>query len=429
MTPEQSEELAPAFANYLRQFLFCCGHTATFDHLGTYCRGLLSDLPRKSVEPIALASGTAVRTLQEFLKDHAWDHGQARDILQRHIANALPDVAGEDDLGDVGLVDETATIKKGTRTPGVQRQWCGAAGKVENCVVTVHTGVCRGRYKALLDADLYLPKSWDTDRDRCEAAGIPDAVVYRPKWQIALAQLDRTRGNGVCFDWLLFDEDYGNRPGFLAGLQQRQQRYIGEVPRSFRCYTNRPAGRRAGGRADSLCWRSEAFRDQPFAEVRLARQTVGEQLWRAKAARVWIRRADRSAEPTHWLIYTWNERTGERKFFLSNAAADEPLGRLLRAAFCRWNVEHAIRLSKSEIGLSHYEGRNYVGLMRHLTLCLITLAFAAGTAERLRGEKRGGDGGAGVPCVERNERGVAGGVAGDEPVGAHVGGHLLSPAA
>jgi SRSO17 transposase len=429
VTPEQIQELGPAFTNYLRQFLFCCVHTATFDHLHSYCRGLLSELPRKSVEPIALAAGTAVRTLQEFLKDHVWDHAGARDLLQRHVARTLPDVACDDDLGDVGLVDATATLKKGTRTPGVARQWCSSLGKVDNCVVAVHLGVCRGRYKTLLDADLYLPKGWDADRDRCKAAGIPDEIVYRPKWQIALAQLDRVCANGLRLAWLTFDEDYGNRPGFLAGLQQRQQRYIGEVPRSLRCFTSRPAGRRAGGRADSLSWRSEVFRNQPFAEVRLRRQSLGEQVWRVKASRVWLRRGDRSAEPTHWLIYAWNPQTAERKYFLSNASADEPIERLLRAAFRRWNVEHAIRLSKSEIGFSHYEGRNYIGLMRHMILCLITLGFAAGLAERLRGEKCGGDDGASVSGVEHGERGVAGGVAGDESVGADVGGHRVSPAA
>ena len=428
MTPEQIQQLAPDFANYLRQFLFCCDHTATFEHLNTYCRGLLSDLPRKSVEPIALAAGTAVRTLQEFLKDHVWDHLQARDLLQQHVAHTLPTV-DDDNLGDVGIIDATATRKKGTCTPGVARQWCSPIGKVENCVVAVHLGVCKGRYKTLLDADLYLPRCWDEDRDRCKAAGIPDEVVYRPKWQIALAQLDRATANGLCFDWLTFDEDYGNRPAFLAGLQQRQQRYIGEVPRSFRCFTSRPHGQRAGGRADSVTWRSEVFRDQPFTTVRLPRQTVGDQVWRVKAARVWIRRGDRSAEPTHWLIYAWNPQTGERKYFVSNAPAGEPVERLMRAAFRRWNVEHGIRLSKSEIGFSHYEGRNYIGLMRHMILCLITLVFASGTAERLRGEKSGGDGGAGVPGVEHDERGVAGGTAWDRPGAAHVGGHLLSPAA
>src|SRR6516162_10144392 len=154
MTPEQLQRLGPAFAAYLQRFLFCCDYTQTFDLLEVYCRGLLSDLPRKSAEPIALASGTAVRTLQEFLKDHLWSFRQARTTLQEYVAATLPALPA-DDLGTVGVVDETGTVKKGTKTPGVQRQWCGEVGKKENCVVTVHLAVARGRFKTLVDADLF----------------------------------------------------------------------------------------------------------------------------------------------------------------------------------------------------------------------------------------------------------------------------------
>ena len=149
MTPEQIEQLGPAFADYLQQYLFCCGYTQTFHLLGVYCRGLLSDLPRKSAEPIALA----------------------RHTLQEHVAATLAGLPA-DDLGTVGVVDETATVKKGRKTPGVQRQWCGERGKKENCVVTVHLGVARGRYKTLVDGELFLPESWDADRDRCRQAPV-----------------------------------------------------------------------------------------------------------------------------------------------------------------------------------------------------------------------------------------------------------------
>jgi SRSO17 transposase len=159
MTEEQIQALGPALADYLDQFLFCCGYTQTFAHLGAYCRGLLSDLPRKSVEPIALAAGVPVRTLQEFLRDHDWDQGQVRDLLQGQVALTLVGLDDPDDLGRIGLIDETGVAKKGTKTPGVQRQWCGERGKTDNCVVTVHLGVAKGRYKTLLDADLYLPQS------------------------------------------------------------------------------------------------------------------------------------------------------------------------------------------------------------------------------------------------------------------------------
>ncbi len=176
MTPEQVAALGPSFAAYLREFEDCFVQDRTREHLHTYCRGLLSDLPRKSVEPIALAAGTAVRTLQEFLRDHVWHRERLRDLLQRRVARQLP----ADDLGRVGVIDETSQAKKGTKTPGVQRQWCGSVGKMENCVVTVHLGIACGRFKTLLDADLFLPKAWSQDRDRCREAGIPDDVAYRP---------------------------------------------------------------------------------------------------------------------------------------------------------------------------------------------------------------------------------------------------------
>jgi len=415
MTPEQVEDLGPAFADYLEQFLFCCDYTQTFDLLGVYCRGLLSDLDRKTCEPIALAAGVAVRTLQEFLKDHRWSFAQARTRLQEHVARTLPGLPA-DDLGTVGLHDETGTKKSGRCTPGVQRQHCGEAGKLENCIVTVHTGLARGRYKTLFDADLYLPKSWDQDRGRCKKAGIPDDVVYRPKWQIALAQLDRAAANGIAFDWFTFDEGYGDKPGYLEGLDGRRVRYVGEVPKSFRCLGTPPRPGQSASRADDLVRHSPLFHRQAWQVVRLARQTVGEQAWEVKAARVWLAWG---GERTYWLIWARSPRTAEEKYFVSNAQAAEPVERVVRAGFCRWNVEHGIRLSKSEVGFRHFEGRSYVALLRHLTLCCVTLTFVAGRAAGLRGGKPGGDGRAGLPRPELGVRGVAGAAARDEPVAVH----------
>jgi SRSO17 transposase len=425
MTPEQIEELGPAFADYLQPFLFCCDYTQTFNLLGVYCRGLLSDLPRKTCEPIALAAGVAVRTLQEFLKDHRWSFQRVRTLLQEHVARTLPGVPG-DDLGTVGLHDDTGVVKSGRCTPGVQRQHCGEVGKLENCIVTVHTGVARGRYKTLFDADLFLPQSWDQDRDRCKRAGIPASIVYRPKWQIALAQLDRALDNGITFDWFTLDEGYGDKPGYLQGLGGRKLRYVGEVPKSFRCLGTRPRPGQTASRADDLVRHSPLFFRQGWQVVRLARQTLGEQEWQVKAARVWLAFG---GERTYWLIWARNPRTGEEKYFLSNAQADEPVGRIVRVGFTRWNVEHGLRLSKGEIGLRHFEGRHYTGLLRHLTLCCLTLTFVAGRAAGLRGEKPGGDPGAGLPGAELGVRGVAGAAAGDDATAVHVRGHWLPPAA
>ncbi|HEY7425782.1 MAG TPA: IS701 family transposase [Gemmataceae bacterium] len=285
MTPQQIQELGPAFADYLQQFLFCCDYTQTFDLLHLYCRGLLSDLPRKTCEPIALAAGTAVRTLQEFLKDHCWSFADVCATLQRHVAATLPSQP-DDGLGTIGLVDETGTRKKGSKTPGVQRQHCGELGKRENCIVTVHLGVSRGRYKTLCDAGLFLPESWDQDRQRCQEADIPDEVSYRPKWQIALGQIDRARTQGIILDWLTFEEGYGDKPSFLAGLDQRGLHYVGEVPKSLACFATRPRVGESSHRADLLAHHSPVFTRQRWRPVRLPRQTLGEQVWQAKAAPV-----------------------------------------------------------------------------------------------------------------------------------------------
>ena len=178
-----------------------------------------------------------------------------------------------------------------------------------------------------------------------------------------------------------------------------------------------------------MAFGSPAFREQSWQPVTLQRQTLGPQVWQVKAAQVYLIRKRRATERTYWLIVARNPATGEVKYFASNAPTETPLERLLRVAFTRWNVEHGFRVAKSEIGLGHYEGRNYTGLLRHLLLCLVVLGFVAGYTDRLRGEKSGGDVGAGVPGAEPALRGVAGEPPRDDRVGASVRGHRLSPAA
>jgi SRSO17 transposase len=414
MTEDQVRAVGPAFARYLGGFerFF---DPRSVDHLRAYCRGLLTDLPRKSVEPIALASGTAGRTLQEFLKDYVWDRDGVRDELQRRVAAHLGTV--RDPLGTVGIADETSQLKKGVKTPGVQRQYLGCVGKTDNGVVTVHVGVARGKYKALLDADLYLPQSWDADRDRCRAADIPDEVAYRAKWQIALDQVRRAVANGVRFDWFTFDGGYGDKPGFLAGLEADGVVYVGEVPRDFPT-ADGPAERVAADRR---------FAAQPWRVVRVPHQTEADAAWEVRAARVRFRRDGRALPGESWLVVARSRATEEVKYFASNAGADVPVARLVLVAFTRWNVEHAFRMAKAEAGLTHYEGRSYVGLTRHQVLCLVVVGFVTAHADGLRGEKPGGDGRAGVPCPQRPVRRTArpgSGKAGHRP---HGRGHPVPP--
>ncbi len=433
MTEQQLDALGPALDDFLRPYLFCCGYTQSFAHLHTYCKGLLSDLQRETVEPIALASGCAVRTLQEFLRDHVWDFSQLRAQLQRHVGDVLPTLPA-DDLGTVGLIDETSALKSGTKTPGVQRQYLGCVGKIANGIVTVHLGACQGRYKTLLDTELFLSEEWAADTGRRAAAGIPEGLVYRPKWQIALEEIDRAVQQEVRFDWLTFDEEYGKAPEFVTGLDERQLRFVGEVPRILSCLAagrspSRPRAAVKGRPAAEVAQGAPAFRRQRARKVQLSRETGVPQVWEVKAAQVWQMQDGRWSQRTYWLVWAENLATGEEKYFLSNAPADAQLERLVRVGFRRWNVEHGIRLVKSEMGFTHYEGRNYTALMRHQTLCLLMLTFVAEHTERLRGEKPGGDDGAGVQRPEPGVRGVAGGETGDEPPAEPPGGHRLPPAA
>ena len=414
MTEQEITGLGPAFAAYLEHYRDCFGQQRVARHFGTYCRGLLSDLPRKTVEPIALAAGTAVRTLQEFLVTAHWDHERARSLLQRRLAEALATLPA-DPLGTIGVIDETSCRKWGDQTPGVQRQYLGCVGKTDNGIVTVHVGVTKGRFQALLDAELYLPKSWDQDRPRCQQAGIPDDVRYQAKWRLALDQLLRLHANGLVFDWLVFDEGYGDKVPFLRLLNLVRQRFVAEVPKSF-AVRDTPDG--PSQRADARLGAADAKAGERY---RLSRRTLRDQVWRAASATVWV-----AGEP-HTLICAINEATGEVKYFLSNAT-EEPLAVVLAVAFRRWTVEHSFRLGKQEAGLMHYEGRDYTGLIRHLILALVVLGFVALHTERLRGEKSAGDRRAGVPSPERPLRRVAAASSRDSPDPAHQRRHPLPSA-
>ena len=391
MTDQEIAGLGSAFAGYLGRYRDCFLQKRIATHFDNYCRGLLSDLPRKSVEPIALACGTAVRTLQEFLVTADWGHETAREKFQRRVAEVLDELP-DDPLGTVGVIDETSCLKKGDRTPGVRRQYLGCLGKIDNGIVTVHVGVAKGTFQALLDADLFLPEVWDQDRPRCREAGIPDEVRYRPKWQIAYDQLVRLDERGVRFDWLVFDEGYGSKVPFLSALSLVGQNFVGEVSVSF---SVRTGGRNEPRRADAVLSANDAKRGRQF---RVSRRTVAAARWRATSVPV-------EAGGCEWtLIAAINETTAEVKYFVTNAT-DEPLSRVLAVAFRRATIEHSFRVAKSEAGLTHYEGRQYVGLLRHLILCLVVLGFVSIHTDRLRGEKPARDNGTGVPGAECPVRG------------------------
>ena len=400
MTPEQITGLGPALAEFLGSFKNCFGECRLRDHFATYCRGLLSSLKRKTIEPIALAAGGTVRALQLFLSQRAWDHQRLCDQLQQRVAARHGPAPGSartpGDLGVIGLIDETSVAKKGAKTPGVQRQYCGASGKIDNCIVTVHLGYTRqvgaGHWAVLLDADLYLPKVWAEDRARCTAADIPEDMVCRPKPAMALEQVRRALANGVRFDWFVFDEGYGKDPSFLFGLDALGQTWIGEVPSNFRCWPTQPQCHSlrkefASRQAYNVVRWSPAFIYQEWQTIAIPRQTVEPVTWDVKAAQVHLVHDGRPTDRTYWLIVAWNRATGEHKYFVSNAPPHTDLGLLLRVAFHRAQVEHLFRVAKDEVGLTHFEGQSYVSLMRHMILCQLVLLFLAERAQHINAQR------------------------------------------
>jgi SRSO17 transposase len=395
MTPEQIAGLAPVLTEFLGSFRGCLGERRVMDHFAVYCRGLLSNLRRKSVEPVALDAGSTVRALQLFLTERDWDHLRLRDQLQQRVAaqhGPVPGTSpGVDDLGAIGLIDETSVPKDGDKTPGVQRQYCGALGKIENCIVTVHLGYHHGDFKTLLDSDLYLPKSWAEDRSRCRDAYIPDDLPYRPKTVIALDQVRHALGNGIHFDWHVFDEGYGKDPSFMFGLDALGQTWIGEVPKNFRCWPVLPQyhsirSEFASKKVYNVVRWSPAFIYQSWQSMTFPRQSVQPAVWDLKAAQVHLVRDGRPTDRTYGLIVAWNRGTDEYKYFVSNAPQRTDLGLLLRVAFYRADVEHLFRVVKGEVGFSHFEGRSYVGLMRHMILCQLIVLFLAEQAQRINAE-------------------------------------------
>ena len=399
MDADQIQQLKPMLSQFLRLFGGCFARWETRAHLPVYVEGQLSDLPRKSVEPIALQAGVAPRTLQEFLSLLQWDEDRMRDRLQAMVA---AEHAGRH---AIGVIDETSWVKKGNKTPGVQRQWCGALGKTDNCVVTVHLSLARAGFHCLLDGALYLPQSWAEDEERCQAAGMPEGLGYRPKWQLALELYDRARGNGVELAWVTFDEGYGSKPPFLRALEERGQRFVGEVPRTFtgwicpprvtwrhfqrargrpRQTPRRVAGSRPARTVEAMVRSTPALRTQPWQGWRVKDGTKGPMVWEVKHALFYPpdERGLPAAQPLH-LVVTRNPLEPKAlKFFVSNAPADTPVAALLLAGFSRWHVERCFEDGKGEIGLDHYEGRLYRGLKRHLAVSAVSYLFLARVREQ-----------------------------------------------
>ena len=398
MNTTKLRRLRPALDRFAREFDDCIKTARSRRHLLRYMNGQLGPLERKSIEPIALDAEVPVRTLQEFLSIHRWDDAavarRLREILVRDHAAA----------NAIGVIDETSFVKKGGKTPGVQRQYCGHTGKVENCVVTVHLGYVTPEFHAMIDGDLYLPEgSWAEDRARCREARIPDEVVYRPKGQIALDLLRRSLDDGVPLRWITADEFYGRSREFRDTVSDWGLNYVVEIPSNLCGWTRKPrieppgmlraSGRRtrkphliAGektARAVSKLWKRGG---PPWQTYRIKDTQKGPEVWHVRETRFYPSDGGLPGRESR-LIIAEHVLSGEVKYFLSDAAADVSLKTLLYVAFSRWHIERLFEDGKEEVGFDHFEVRNYKSLMRHLVLTNLSLYFLCEQTTRLRGEK------------------------------------------
>lgn len=406
MAGDELLELGEELAVYLDEFRDCFKRSEPRGKLATYVRGQLGELPRKSVEPMALAAGMRPRTLQEFLASDDWDEER----LQTHTYRLV--LRDHHDDQWIGVIDESGHPKKGVETAGVGRQYCGNTGKIDNCVMTVHLTATSfdGEFRTLLESELYLPAAWHEDRERCRAAQIPDDVVYRSKYQMALEQLDRAAAHGVHFSWITADEWYGQKPAFVAGLEQRGQRFVLEMPRNFAVWLSDPQFAKTPSAAkpvEALLRHSRPLLQQPWQAYRIKDTDKGPQVWEVKFAPCWLPRAGGVVGP-YWLVVARNVlNRDELKYFVSNARAGVPLPVVLHVAFGRWPVERCLQDEKSELGLSHFEVRCYPALKRHLLITQVSHLFLARQTERLREKKSGVDVAASPRRRQRRDRRVA----------------------
>jgi SRSO17 transposase len=403
MTVDQILSLGPALADFLGEFADCFGRSEPREHLQHYVRGQLSSLERKSVEPIALFNNIAPRTLQEFLGSDVWDHPRARTCVQQIVAR------DHEDPKAIGIIDDSGHPKSGKMTPGVQWQYCGRLGKTANCVVTVQLAFSSydTRFRTMLDTELFLPESWSNDRARCRQAGIPDDVVYRPKHHIALELLDRAEANGVHLEWITADIWYSEKPEFLAGLEQRQRRYVVEIPRNLRGWLYNPGAepRHPARGVEELCHDAKPMTRQEWTPFHIKNTDKGPMVWKVKSAPFWLRRGDQVLGG-YQLIWAYDPlHPEEEKWFLVWDPLDDNLETWLHVAFARWPVERTLQDKKSELGFSHFEVRKYQAMMRHFYITLVSHLFVARQAERL-GEKKSGDHGEPSPnrsgCVHQH---------------------------
>lgn len=391
------------FDRYMAHLSEGLGYATRHEGLRDYCGGLMLPIERKSVEPLAAhADPRNVRAkhqaLHHFVANARWSDRMLLDRVRGYVEPHLG--LGH---GAFWIVDDTGHPKCGRHSVGVARQYCGQLGKQDNCQVAVSLSLATAEASVPVDYQLYLPEAWAADRKRRRTVGVPDTVEFATKPQIALAQIRAAKQRGVPQGIVLADAAYGGNTAFREGLNELKLSYAVGVSSTLTVWAAGaaplpPAPYQGRGRVATRLRRAPghapvSVKDLAFALKRSAWRRVA---WRegtnqslsSRFARVRVRAAHRDylrdeLREEEWLLIEWPQGEAEpTKYWLSNLPADISITRLVDTAKMRWRIEHDYHELKQEFGLSHYEGRGWLGFHHHATLCIAAYGFL--TAQRLK---------------------------------------------
>ncbi|WP_435876000.1 IS701 family transposase [Saccharopolyspora shandongensis] len=327
-----------------------------------YVRGLLGEVERKNGWTLAEAAGDAgPEGMQRLLNFYAWDTEGVRDDVRAAVVEQI----GDAEQG-VLIVDETGFLKKGTKSAGVARQYSGTAGRIENSQIGVFLAYASARGRALIDRDLYLPKEWTSDRERCRMAGIDDEVKFATKPVLAQRMISRAVEAGVPFGWVTGDEAYGGDTKLRLWLETMDIAHVLAVPKNAMVVSMELAK----VRVDRLV---AEVSDDAWERLSCGDGAHGPRCYDWAVVDI---RPLRRAEWGHWLLARRSiSDPSDIAYYVCFVPVDTTVEELVRVAGSRWAIEESFQTAKNETGLDHYQVRGYEAWYRHITLSMTAAAF------------------------------------------------------
>lgn len=332
-----------------------------------YLSGLLGPVERKNSWQLAEQAGAATpHGFQRLLGRARWDADALRDEVHRY---AVEHLLAEGEAG-VLIVDETGFLKKGDKSVGVQRQYSGTAGRIENCQVGVFLALAGSRGRALIDRELYLPKAWCDQADRLREASVPEDQTFATKPQLARQMIGRAMDHGLRPKWVLGDEVYGSDSKTRRFLESRGQAYVMAISSQQRLWVNLTQ-RRVDAIAGELA-------DDQWHRISIAEGSKGPRVYDWAAGAFGVPIEHERGELHRWLLVRRSVTDpDDRAYYLCAAPPDATACDLAIAAGQRWAIETCFQTAKQETGLDEYEVRSWTGWYRHITLSMLALAFLA----------------------------------------------------